>query len=131
MTVYSTKQRKILLSYLASHADEELTAETISRDLSGEGVSASAVYRNLSALEADGSVQKIVKSGQRRAYYRFSGSAECQSHIHLRCTECGKTYHVDVPTTEFVADKIASAAGFEVDRSRTVINGVCRDCKNK
>ena len=129
MPVYSTKQRKILLSYLASHADEELTAEEISRSLSRDSISPSAVYRNLSALEADGSVQKIVKSGQRKAYYRFSGSAECRSHIHLRCTECGKTYHVDVPTTEFVADRIAETAGFEVDRSKTVISGVCRNCK--
>ena len=86
MPAYSTKQRKILLSYLASRADEELTAEEISRDLLPEGVSASAVYRNLAKLEADGQVQKVVKSGQRRAFYRFSGADECRHHIHLYCT---------------------------------------------
>ena len=128
MPAYATKQRKKLLSYLASHADEELTADRISRDLSGEGISVSAVYRNLATLEAEGQVQKVTKSGERRAFYRFSGSEECKKHIHLYCTGCGKTYHVDVPTTDLVADSIASSAGFEVDRSKTVISGICRSC---
>ncbi|MBQ7474367.1 MAG: transcriptional repressor [Clostridia bacterium] len=128
MQSYSTKQRKLLLSYLAAHADEELAADVISRDLSHEGVSVSAVYRNLAALEADGKIQKVTKSGTRRAFYRFSDAAECRRHIHLYCTECGKTYHADVPTTDYVADRIESASGFEVDRSKTVIRGVCREC---
>ena len=128
MPAYATKQRKILLSYLASHADEELPADRISRDLSGEGISVSAVYRNLASLEEEGKIQKVTKSGERRAFFRFSGSDECKKHIHLYCTGCGRTYHVDVPTTDLVADSIASSAGFEVDRSKTVISGICRDC---
>ena len=128
MPVYATKQRKILLSYLASHADEELAADRISRDLSDEGISVSAVYRNLATLEAEGQIQKVTKSGERRAFYRFSGADECKKHIHLYCTGCGKTYHVDVPTTDLLADSIASSSGFEVDRSKTVISGICRDC---
>ena len=128
MPAYSTKQRKILLSYLASHADEELPADRISRDLSDKGISVSAVYRNLATLEAEGQIQKVTKSGERRAFYRFSGSDECRKHIHLYCTGCGKTYHVDVPTTDLVADSIASSSGFKVDRSKTVISGICRDC---
>ena len=83
MQSYSTKQRKLLLSYLAAHADEELAADVISRDLSHEGVSVSAVYRNLAALEADGKIQKVTKSGTRRAFYRFSDAAECRCFLRF------------------------------------------------
>ncbi len=128
MSKYVTKQRRVLLDYLTEHADETLSAGQIAQALSDREISVSAVYRNLATLEAEGQIQKVTKSGERRAYFRFSGSDECRKHIHLYCTGCGKTYHVDVPTTDLVADSIASSAGFEVDRSKTVISGICRDC---
>ena len=46
---YMTKQRKALLRYLSQHADETLSAKQIEAALSGEGISISAVYRNLAA----------------------------------------------------------------------------------
>ena len=48
---YMTKQRKALLSYLSSHADEKLSAKQLEEALCCEGISISAVYRNLSELE--------------------------------------------------------------------------------
>ncbi|MBQ2429166.1 MAG: hypothetical protein II264_11840 [Ruminococcus sp.] len=50
MPKYMTKQRKALLAFLSGHADEELTAKQLETALSGEGISISAVYRNLSDL---------------------------------------------------------------------------------
>ena len=54
MSKYMTKQRKALLNYLSAHADEKLSAKQIEENLSGEGISISAVYRNLSDLEKEG-----------------------------------------------------------------------------
>ena len=53
MPKYMTKQRKTLLSYLSGHADEKLSARQIEADLKQEGISISAVYRNLSELEKE------------------------------------------------------------------------------
>ena len=59
MPKYMTKQRKALLSFLSAHADEKLSARQIAQTLSGEGISISAVYRNLSALEQEGKIRRV------------------------------------------------------------------------
>lgn len=128
MRNYSTRQRKILRDYLVAHPDEEFTAAEISESLRKDGISLSAVYRNLATLEEEGQVARVSKTGERTVYFRYSGAEECREHIHLFCTGCGKTYHADVTTTDFVADRVASASGFAVDRSQTVLRGLCRDC---
>ena len=52
MSRYSTKQRKSLLAYLSAHPDELLSTRQIADALQHEKISLSAVYRNLSELEA-------------------------------------------------------------------------------
>lgn len=128
MKVYSTKQRKSLSDYLLSHRDEEMTAAEIAAALRGEGISLSAVYRNLASLEEEGLVQRITRAGDRKIFFRFSGAEECREHIHLRCRKCGKTFHMDMGTTDLLDETVAENCGFKMDRAETVINGVCGDC---
>ena len=128
MKGYSTKQRKTLTDYLTSHRDEELTATEIARALRSEGISLSAVYRNLASLEEEGLVQRITRAGDRKIFFRFSGAEECREHIHLRCRKCGKTFHMDAGTTDLLDEKVAERCGFKMDRAETVINGVCGEC---
>ena len=68
MQAYMTQPRKRLITYLHSHADETLSAGQIAQDL--PEISVSAVYRNLSALEQDGTVRKVAKSGSREVFYQ-------------------------------------------------------------
>ena len=130
MKGYSTKQRKSLADFLSSHRDEELTATEIANALRGEGISLSAVYRNLASLEEEGLVQRITRTGERKIFFRFSGAVECREHIHLRCRKCGKTFHMDAGTTDLLDETVAENCGFRMDRAKTVINGVCGDCGN-
>ena len=128
MAKYNTNQRKILLDYLAAHHDCALSASRIAEDLGGCGISTSAVYRNLAALEAEGAVRRCAKSGDRTAYYQFVGRAECKNRIHLSCIKCGKTCHLSAADAETVVETVAEAEGFLVDRNETVLYGVCGDC---
>ena len=89
MQAYMTQPRKRLLNYLHSHADETLSASQISQDL--PEISVSAVYRNLSALEQDGTVRKVAKSGSREVFYQYMKAEECRDHLHLSCKKCGNT----------------------------------------
>ena len=129
MKGYTTKQRKTLADYLTSHRDQELTATEIARALRSEGISLSAVYRNLASLEEEGLVQRITRAGDRKIFFRFSGAEECREHIHLRCRKCGKTFHMDAGTTDLLDEKVAERCGFKMDRAETVINGVCGECE--
>lgn len=131
MPQYATRQRKALLEYLRAHPDEILSARQIAQALEPEDVSLSAVYRNLAALESQGMLRRAPKDGGHEVYYRFTQSDACKQHLHLSCSQCGKTFHMDVPATDSLVEQVANAADFQVDRSNTVLYGVCSACKNE
>ena len=127
MTRYITRQRKLLLGYLQEHADELLSTAQIVDAMVAQGVSASAVYRNLAALVEEGALQCVGKSGSRQGYYRTS----CHEHLHLSCKRCGKTYHMDARESEQIIRTIAREDHFAIDRADTVLYGICADCQNE
>ena len=126
MQAYMTQPRKRLINYLHEHADETLTAGQISREL--PEISVSAVYRNLSALEQDGTVRRVAKAGSREVFYQYMKAEACRDHLHLSCKKCGKTFHMDEAETEALLSSIAKLDGFTVDSSETVLYGVCEGC---
>lgn len=129
MPEYSTKQRALLLDFLSTHADETFCVDSICSHLGSQGVSKSAVYRNLAALEAQGKVQRLTKGGSRKAYYRYKAASECTGHLHLSCEKCGKTYHMPLGATNRLIDNVKQNSDFEIDRTETVLYGVCSNCR--
>ena len=124
-----TKQRKLLLAYLAAHADETLPTGRIVEDLVGEDISASAIYRNLAALEEEGKLKRSAKPGAQELSYRYTGAESCQGHLHLSCLRCGKTVHMEQADTDALAQRLAQSEGFRLDRADTVLYGICADCQ--
>ena len=131
MRKYATRQRTALLNYLQANADSALSAGQIAQALAPEGISKSAVYRNLSALEAEGRIQRNAKNGSKTIYYRYLGAEACRNHLHLSCSKCGKTYHMDVSATNQLVDSVAQGTDFAVDSASTVLYGVCSNCREK
>ena len=129
MPQYATRQRKALLTFLHAHPDESFSARQIADALEAEGVSLSAVYRNLAALEAQGMIRRAAKDGGHEVFYRFTQADACKQHLHLSCSQCGKTFHMDVPATDSLVEQVEETAGFRVDRSNTVLYGVCGACR--
>ena len=130
MQDYATKQRRALLNYLQSHPDETLTAREIAAAMEREGISASAVYRNLAAQAAAGTIRRMPREGKGGTGFRYVGDA-CQEHLHLSCTACGKTFHVPAPLSASLVDEVARDTAFQVDRAGTVLYGVCAACRQK
>ncbi len=126
---YQTKQRKALLEFLATHADEALSAQQIAGALRELAISESAVYRNLSALESQGKVRRVNRAGSREGYYQYTEASRCQGHLHLSCKQCGRTYHMDKQDADRLAQALAMTDDFELDRKKTVLYGICRGCK--
>lgn len=129
MNKYSTIQRKMLVEYLEKHHDFALSAARIAEDLAGENISVSAVYRNLAALEAEGAVRRMAKSGERPAYYQYVGMEKCRNRIHLSCTSCGRSFHLDVKEADGLAEALLETEGFEINREETVLKGLCAECR--
>ena len=131
MSKYMTRQRKALLGYLGAHADESLSAQELSDALTaaGEQMSLSAVYRNLTELENEGRLRRAGRAGSREVYYQYTGAAGCQGCLHLSCRECGRTFHLDPACARRLVSEVQEAQGFAVDRSETVLYGVCERCR--
>ncbi len=126
---YMTKQHKLLLAYLSAHADETLPTGRIVEALAGEEISASAIYRNLAALEQEGKVKRSAKPGSQELSYRYTGTESCQRHLHLSCLRCGKTVHMEESESDALAQRLAQSEGFRLDRTDTVLYGICADCQ--
>ena len=126
MAHYKTNQRRELTAFLMENHDNPMSAAQISESVD---MSISAVYRNLEVLENEGMVTRYAKDGCREILYRYTASEECSGMIHLCCTVCGRTFHMEKDSCRILSDILTEHDGFEMDISRTVIHGVCRGCK--
>lgn len=127
MVKYLTKQRRQLIRYLEQHTDELLTAQDISQALNG--ISVSAVYRNLSAMEEDGLLKRSIRENNREAFYQYIAAPGCKNSLHLSCRICGKSIHLGDPETQQLLDSTLKTTGFQIDKSETILYGICADCQ--
>ena len=130
MPKYVTRQRKTLLDYLSAHADEQLSAQEIAAALAEDGVSLSAVYRNLAELETEGRLRRTARGSGREAVYQFIGADECRGCLHLQCKRCGRTFHMDAAGAEQLKNVVEKTEGFALDKGDTVLYGVCEICRD-
>lgn len=128
MPKYVTKQRKLLLGYLEEHADEPISAQEIEAKLGVEKMSLSAVYRNLADLEAEGKVRRSSLGPARETFFQFIDGEECKGAVHMSCKKCGRTYHMDPEDADRLVEVVRKLGGFELDKSDTVLYGVCDRC---
>lgn len=131
MAKYKTEQRKLLLDLFSAHPHEMFSASEISSRLGCENVSISAVYRNVSALEAEGLLRRCTKAGSRTAFYQYTATEDCREHIHLTCTSCGKVIHMSNGDSDLLAKNARKYKDFSLDRCETVLYGICGKCRGK
>lgn len=129
MPKYDTKQRRVLILFLSQHPDEHFTAKQIAKKLSSEGISLSAVYRNLSLLESEGLISRCKSDSAREASYRYMGADQCRHKLHLSCKKCGKTFHMHSLQSDRLISSIMMSENFKIDREETVLYGVCKSCQ--
>ena len=129
MSKYMTKQRKILTDYLSCHPDESISAGGIAAALADK-ISKSAVYRNLSDMETEGKVRRVVSGNSREVIYQYAGGHGCEGNLHLSCKKCGKTVHMQKQIADELVSTVAANDNFSIDKGETVIYGICSNCKD-
>lgn len=127
MAKYSTKQRQLLVDYLSKHRDENLSAAQISEALSDK-ISKSAVYRNLSAMENEGKIRRVINN-TREVVYQYTDSEQCKKCLHLTCKDCGRTSHMDIELADTLIGRVLDRESFLIDKKETVLYGLCDDCR--
>ncbi len=129
-----SKQGKIVLECLKENSDKHLTADDISVELKKEEnpVSTATIYRQLEKLTAFGLIRKYISSPDEPACYQFHGEHKgCTRHFHLKCTECNKLIHVSCDYLNELETHINEHHGFVIDNTRTVLYGICENCRSK
>ena len=124
---YRTEKKEELLSFLSRSGAETFTVDEICDAILENGSGKSTVYRLISKLVDDGSVRRISDGKTRRGTYQYIGSGRCSEHLHLKCKECGKLFHLDGEISKTLEKRILKSNGFAIDDG-ALLYGKCKSC---
>ena len=122
----NTRQRQLVLDAVLSRSDhpsaDEIYMDVRERD---EKISRGPVYRNLNILADEGEINHVKVPAADRYDLRLD------RHYHMFCTGCGAVVDAPIPYREDSDRQAAEATGFEVQRHRTIFEGLCPKCQEK
>ncbi len=127
--IYKTKQRDEILKIFENHKDSCFSAKDIFGMVdAGE----TTVFRTLSSLCEEGIIEKYVSGTGTHdsSCYKYNNCNDTD-HIHMMCSKCGKLFHADCKFIKSLEEHFMSEHDFSLDRSKTVIYGLCKDCRNQ
>lgn len=128
MEGYHTDQKDRLLDFLGRNTTRQFKMEEIVSALDGK-VGKSTVYRLMRSLVEEGRVRRFELG--RTIYYQYLSGAACDSHLHLKCTVCGRMQHLDCSVSTFLRRQILATNRFQLDDRLTLLFGLCADCREK
>lgn len=128
---YKTKQRSLILNYIAKNKDRHITAEDIMRHFynKGENIGKSTVYRYLNVLLEKGIIRKYFVGKNSTACYRYvdqEGSRVQQ--YHLKCIQCDEVFDVECEALDLAVDSLWKTEKFKLDLKQTLLYGTCECC---
>ena len=132
---YKTKQQKELQAYLKSMQGHHVTVSDICFYMKGKGIAigTTTVYRQLERLMEAGLVAKYVPDDSGSACFEYIGEGEtCHEPVcfHCRCERCGVLIHLSCDELMSVRRHISESHGFVLNPLRTVLYGLCADCRS-
>jgi Fur family ferric uptake transcriptional regulator len=124
-----TRQRD-LVAAVVFHADEHLSVEAIRKQLrlQGEQVGTATVYRTLELLLESGLIRAHDFGEGFKRYEPMAGQAD---HEHLICQRCGRVVEFANERLERMLPVLADEHGFQHQRHRLEIYGICRECRQR
>lgn len=87
-----------------------------------DGIGIATVYRNLRGLAECGRLDTVETTDGITHY-----DADLSTHAHFVCRECGRISDFEFLSDECERNLIAN--GYEIERKKLVLYGVCSDCK--
>ncbi len=135
MAEYSTEQKKMLFDFLNENCERAYAIDDIVlklRKIYGDRAPGkSTVYRLITRLVDEGKLRRFVRDGGRGFLYQIIESELCHSHLHLKCTSCGRLLHLERALSEELIDRVARDSKFSVSEEETVLFGKCAECNGR
>ncbi|MBO4863126.1 MAG: transcriptional repressor [Eubacterium sp.] len=132
---YKTKQRAELTAYLMSVPGKHVTAGDVCDHFAKQGrpIGLTTVYRQLDKMVAEGLVNKYnLEPGSPACYEYIDSEHHSDGHVscyHCKCEKCGKLIHLHCEEIEELIKHLAKEHSFQIDSKRTVLYGICEDCR--
>jgi len=124
-----TRQRDEIAEIVLT-SDDHLSVEQIRRRLKERGAAAglATIYRTVDLLEKSGLIRGHDFGQGFRRYEPMPAQAH---HEHLICLRCGRVEEFTHERLERMLPMIADEYGFQPERHRVEIYGVCRECQRR
>ena len=111
--------------------DNELNSEIATTLLEEQGASPNptTVYRYLDKLAGEQRIMKYVADKGEKAVFQYVDEGRhCREHLHLKCVQCGRIYHLDCHFMDEVRAHLMAEHGFTLQCEGSVLYGLCRHC---
>lgn len=136
MAQYQTEQKRVILAYMKTHSEESFTIGELCERLKKETAfpavpGKSTIYRIMPKLVEEGLVKRFVKGNSRKFLYQMVCGEHCDRHLHMKCSVCGKLYHMEDAESEALFLQVMKNHHFRLDESRTVLFGQCEGCNRQ
>lgn len=126
---YDTGREQALLSLLEQSGERGLTLHEICERLTPDGKGKSTIFRLLASLTERGTVRKLPDGQQSHHFiYQYTKGAHCRSHLHLKCTECGRFIHLTERLSRLLCEAVQDEGHFSLDEEKTLLFGRCATC---
>ncbi len=118
---------------MKKHSDCAYTIEDLCEAMKKDGSlktipGKSTVYRIMPSLVEEGLVKRFAGAQGRRFFYQMVCGARCDSHLHMKCSVCGKLYHMEDEESEALLQSVMQKHRFHVDEGKTILFGKCEKC---
>lgn len=129
---YQTRQQEAVEALFAARAGDCLTAEEAYLALLSGGmeVGKTTVYRAITRLCQEGRLRRYAPHESGEAA-RFQHNPCTESHLHIRCVNCGALEHLHCDEVEAFALHLNRHHGFTLDEGQTILYGCCETCRQK
>lgn len=124
-----SRQREIILDTLtrnAVHPTAERLHQIIKCENPDSNLGIATVYRNLKKLAELGIIKKIEGLEESEHF-----DHNTHTHYHFLCTKCNRVFDIDADIAPDVLEKVEEQTGFKVSHYDIVMQGICKDCKDK
>lgn len=122
-----TRQRA-LIAEVVLESGRHLSVEEVASELHARGARAglATVYRTIELLVRSG---LVVERDFGEGFRRYEAARDIPHHEHLLCTQCGRVTEFRDERLERITTLVAETRGYQRQRHRLVIYGICRECR--
>lgn len=133
---YNTAAREAVIGFFRSNPDRQFAAEEVFDALSSAAEDKkpgkSTVYRLVSRLCEEGKLRRYRDGHGSNSLFQYVRSeGGCEKHFHLKCTDCGRVYHLECEKSEELLCHVLSEHGFKINSGLSMLYGRCEKCGEK